>query len=164
MTQIQPPEPLDDSHELDTFDSGNPQLNHWLKSKATKNESSGASRTFVVTFNQQVIGFYCLAAGAIDHQEAPGKVKRNMPNPIPVIVIGRLAVDLNWQNQGIGSGLLKHAILKSIEVSQQLGVRAILVHALDQAAYEFYLKRGFIASPVSPYTLMITLKDAINAI
>jgi len=158
MTEISVPAPLSATHILDAFDCGEPVLNEWLKRRALKNENSGASRTFVVCRDNQVIGYYALATGSVMRKEAPGKVRRNMPEPVPVMVLSRLAVDRNAQSSGIGRGLLRDAILRTLVVSQQAGLKALLVHALSQDARKFYLRCGFLESPLDPMVLMITLK------
>ncbi|NCT56311.1 MAG: GNAT family N-acetyltransferase [Legionella sp.] len=159
MGKISAPEPIADTHLLDTFESGEPVLDHWLKHRAIDNDSRGASRTFVVHDNHRVIGYYSLATGSITTQEAPGNVRRNMPNPIPVMVLGRLAVDQTWQKHGIGKGLLKDAVLRTAKVSHDVGIRALLVHAISESAKHFYKRYGFVESPMTPMTLMLTMKD-----
>lgn len=106
---------------------------------------------------QNVIGYYALAAGAVSHEIAPGRVKRNMPDPVPVAVLGRLAVHAGWMNQGIGRGLLKDAIQRTLQLAEQMGIRALLCHAIDENAKAFYLKHGFIESPIDPMTVMLSL-------
>lgn len=154
---ISQPQPLDDTHALDTFDSGNPQLDTWLAKRARQNHRNGASRCFVVCEGSIVVGFYALAAGAVTHTEVPGRIKRNMPDPIPAIVLGRLAVHKDWASQGIGSGLLKDAILRSLRMTADVGVRVMLCHAVDEKAKRFYLKHGFLTSPIDELTLMLPL-------
>jgi GNAT superfamily N-acetyltransferase len=151
------PEPIAEHHELEGFDSGEPELDTWLRKRALANERERASRTFVVSLDGVVVGYYCLAAGSVSHADAPGSVRRNMPQPIPVIVLGRLAVDRKWKGKGLGAGLLKDAVLRSIRISQELGARALLVHAISESAREFYLKFGFTESPVHRMTLMLNL-------
>jgi GNAT superfamily N-acetyltransferase len=151
------PEPIGEHHDLEPFDSGEPELDTWLRKRALANERERASRAFVVCSGAVVVGYYCLAAGSVAHTDTPGSIRRNMPQPIPVIVLGRLAVDRRWSAKGIGAGLLKDAVLRSIRVSQELGARALLVHAISPAAREFYLKFGFIESPINPMTLMLNL-------
>ncbi|HVR82373.1 MAG TPA: GNAT family N-acetyltransferase [Luteimonas sp.] len=155
---ISAPSPLSDAHRLDDFRCTSPDLAKWLIERARKNHREGASRCFVVCDEQRnVIGYYALAAGAVSHELAPGSVKRNMPDPIPVAVLGRLAVHQNWVGCGIGSGLLKDAVLRTLQTSRELGIRALLCHAIDEAAKDFYLRRGFVASPMDPLTLMLSL-------
>lgn len=161
---ITAPGPISNSHDVSGFDCGNDSLNDWLQKRAIKNEKNGASRTFVVCNSNVVIGYYSLAVGAVAREEASGKVRRNMPEPIPVMILGRLAVDRHWQGKKIGVGMLKDAILRTLVVAEQAGIRAMLVHALSEAAKQFYLQCGFHESPVNDMTLMITLDEARNAI
>lgn len=164
MGQISSPESLLAKHSIDLFDCGVVSLNEWLKRRALKNELLGASRTFVVCKKTQVIGYYALAMGSIMHQHTPNKLRRNMPDPIPVMVLGRLAVDKKWQSTGIGQGLLKDAVLRTLIVSQQVGVKALLIHTISEEAKRFYLRNGFIESPHDPTTLLATLKDIQNCL
>jgi GNAT superfamily N-acetyltransferase len=159
---ISAPEKLTRAHDLSQFQCGEPELDDWLKRRALHNEETGASRTYVVCMNHRVAGYYALAAGAAAHATAPGRVRRNMPNPVPVMVIGRLAIDLNFQGQGIGSSLLRDAIRRTVQAAEIAGIRAILVHAISENAKRFYQKWGFIPSPIDPMTLMITVAEAAN--
>ena len=161
MGKISAPEPVTTTHSLNNFDCGVQTLNQWLKRQAIANEISGASRTFVVCEHQHVIGFYALATGSVRRSDAPGKIKRGMPDPIPVMILGRLAVDLQWQQKGVGPGLLKDAVLRTIAVSQQAGIRALLVHTLSEKAKNFYLRHGFQESPFNPMTVMLNLPKKI---
>lgn len=155
---MQAPQPLAQMHDLSIFDCGEPVLNEWLKRRAFANQVSGASRTFVVSGERnQVLAYYSLAAGAIALGEAIGSVRRNMPDPIPVMVLGRLAVDRSCQGQQLGSALLKDALLRTVSVAENVGIRALLVHAINDAAKQFYVQRGFQQSPINPYTLMLKL-------
>lgn len=162
--QIHPPEPLNPSHQTNEFDSGNSALNDWLKQRSKKNEDQRGSRTYVVCVDNTVVAYYCLASGGIAHTVATGKVRRNMPDPIPAVVIGRLAVDQRWQGKGIGSGLLRDAVLRTLKASEIVGIRAIFVHAISEEAKQFYEKHGFTASPISPMLLMVKLDDAIASL
>jgi GNAT superfamily N-acetyltransferase len=164
MAKLSAPAPLLATHVMDEFDCGEPVLNDWLRKRALKNENSGASRTFVVCQNNKVVGYYVLATGSVMHQHAPSKVRRNMPEPIPVMILGRLAVSKHMQSAGLGRGLLRDAILRTLGVSKQAGIRALLVHALSDAAHKFYRQCGFVESPVDTMVLMITLKDAARNI
>ncbi len=157
MGKITAPEQLGAHHEICNFDCGASALNDWLTKQALKNAVSGASKTYVVCNSQEVIGYYALATGSISRQQAPGNIRRRMPEPIPVIVLGRLAVALNWQGSGVGPGLLKDAVARSLSVAQQVGVRALLVHALDMKAKGFYTHHGFKEPPIDPMTLMLNL-------
>ena len=164
MGAITAPEPITPSHLIEAFACGIPVLDDWLKRRALKNEVSGASRTFVVCHDGQVVGYYALATGSVEHRDAPGKLRRNMPDPIPMMVLGRLAVDQRWQRAGIGRGLLKDAVLRSVSVSQQAGVKALLVHVLSEDAKTFYVRNGFLESPLDPMTLIISLQDAAHCL
>ncbi|MEB3336297.1 MAG: GNAT family N-acetyltransferase [Leptolyngbyaceae bacterium] len=162
--KLQPPEKLRVSHDLEHFDSGNAQLDHWLKHRALKNELEGASRTYVLCQNQTVIAYYCLANGAIAQTIAIGRVRRNMPDPIPVMILGRLAVDQQWQSRGIGRSLLRDAILRTLNAAEIAGIRAILVQAISEEAKQFYEKHGFAASLLDPMILMVKVSDARAAL
>ena len=128
------------------------------------NEERGASRTYVLCVENRVVGYYALAVGAVTHADAPGRVRRNMPDPVPVMIIGRLAIDQVMQGHSIGPALLRDAVLRTIQAAEIAGIRAILVHAISDRAKRFYEKWGFIPSPVDPMTLMITLAEAQKAI
>jgi len=164
MGEITAPEPITEAHPIESFSCDVPVLDEWLKRRALKNEVSGASRTFVICQDEQVVGYYTLATGSVEHRNAPGKIRRNMPNPIPVMVLGRLAIDQQWQHTGMGRGLLKDALLRSLSVSKQAGIRALLVHALSEDAKHFYTRNGFLESPFDPMTLMIALQDAAHCL
>ncbi len=157
------PEKLRADHDLSEFTCGEPSLDDWLRRRALRNESSGASRTYVVCVGQRVVGYYALAVGAVAPAGAPGSVGRNMPAPAPVIVIGRLAVDEKFQGLRIGPVLLRDAILRTLQAGEIAGILAMLVHAISERARCFYVDCGFIASPVDPMTLMITLAEAAKA-
>ena len=158
--QLGPPEPLTASHRLDDFDCGEAVLDDWLKRRALSNQASGASRTFVVTDEgDQVRGYYAMAAGAVSHQLATSGVRRNMPDPVPVMVLARLAVDRRAQGLHLGAALLQDAVNRAVAVSQNAGVRALLVHALHEKARQFYERYGFQPSPTHPLTLMLRLSS-----
>jgi GNAT superfamily N-acetyltransferase len=158
------PEKLNPAHDLSQFGCGELELDDWLKRRALHNEESGASRSYVVCIGRQVVGYYALSAGAAAHRDAPGRVKRNMPNPVPVMVIGRLAIDLKFQGRGIGTALLKDAVLRTVQAAEIAGIRAILVHAINESARRFYQKLGFMESPTNPMTMMITIKAAADTL
>lgn len=162
--EITSPQKIHHDHNLAKFDSGEPVLDNWLRRRALKNEDSGASRTYVICMKNCVIGYYALAVGAVEVAKAPGKVKRNMPDPIPVVIIGRLAIDKNFQGRGLGPALLRDAVLRVVQAADIAGVRAILVHALNKDALKFYQHCGFLPSPVDTMTLMITVADAKNTL
>jgi GNAT superfamily N-acetyltransferase len=153
---------LSTEHDLNNFDSGEHSLNDWLRRKALKNQKSGASRTFVIGHHKRIVGYYCLSAGAIAQEKAPKTFRRNMPDPLPVLVLGRLAIDIKYHNKGLGSALLRDAMLRAVHVSDDAGIFAILVHALSEPAKQFYLSRGFIESPLQSMTLMMTMRTVIS--
>lgn len=156
--QLAAPEPLSIGHRIDAFDCGEPVLDEWLRKRAIGNQSSGASRTFVVAdASGRVMGYYALAAGAVAHATATSAVRRNMPDPVPVLVLGRLAVDRQAQGMKLGASLLQDAVKRAIGVSADAGIRALLVHALSEPAKQFYLHYGFQASTLHPMTLMMRL-------
>jgi GNAT superfamily N-acetyltransferase len=157
---LKAPEPLALDHELDAFESGEATLDEWLKRRARRNEAEGASRTFVLCAGRRVVGYYSLAAGSILHGAATGKVRRNMPDPVPVLLLARLAVDRSCQGKGLGADLLSNAVLRAIGAADTVGVRAILVHAISDGAKSFYEKHGVRASAFEPMTLMITIDEA----
>jgi GNAT superfamily N-acetyltransferase len=154
------PEPLALDHDLEAFESGVATLDDWLRRRARSNEADGASRTFVICAGRRAVGYYSLAAGSILHTAATGKVRRNMPDPVPVLLLGRLAVDRNWHGKGLGADLLADAVLRAIGAAESIGVRAIIVHAISEEAKSFYEKHGFRPSPIEPMTLMITIAEA----
>ena len=158
------PEKLTSHHHLEDFNSGSSVLDDWLRQKALVNDLQGASRTYVVCSDNNVIGFYCLANGAIARHSAPSKVRRNMPDPIPVMLLGRLAVDKQWQGQGIGKALLKDAILRTLTAAQIAGIRGLMVHALSTEAAAFYEGFGFIPSPQDPLLLILKINDALASL
>jgi GNAT superfamily N-acetyltransferase len=158
LLMLKAPTPIDASHLHSTFDSGEPHLDEWLKKRALKNHASGASRCFVLCNGEQVIGYYSLSAGAISHAASPKALRRNMPDPLPVLLLGRLAIDKHHQNQGIGQALLRDAMLRATRVAADAGVFALLVHAMSEQAKRFYLSRGFVLSPHEPMTLLMTIE------
>ena len=160
LNAVRPPEKFSATHDLTDFDSGEPLLDEWLRRRALQNEASGSSRTYVVCEGKKVVGYYALAVGAAVHAVAPGRVRRNMPDSLPVMVLGRLAVDKRHQRRGIGVGLLRDAVLRTMQAAEIAGIRAILVHSISMAAKRFYEACGFISSPIDPLTVMITVAEA----
>lgn len=153
------PEPLAPHHRIAAFESGEQALDDWLKRRAASNQASGATRTFVACEGDAVIGYYALASSAIAVEEAPGRFRRNMPDPVPVVVLARLAVARSHQGQGLGRALFQDAARRVFQAADTIGIRGIIVHALTQEAREFYLRLGFDPSPLDPMTLMATLAD-----
>jgi len=152
------PQPLTSVHLLNDFECGEHTLDEWLKRRAMSNQLNGASRTFVVVDEEsRVCGYYAMAAGAVSHQLATSAVRRNMPDPVPVMVLGRLAVDRRAQGIKLGAAMLQDAVNRAIVVSQNTGVRALLVHAISDRAKQFYEHYGFQESPQHPMTLMLRL-------
>lgn len=162
--EIRAPEHLTPEHDLAAFDSGVPALDDWLKRRALANEGAGGSRTYVVCAGGRVIGYYALATGSVALAAATGRVRRNMPDPVPVMVLARLAVDRAYQDQGLGADLLRDATLRIFQAAEIGGIRAILVHAISEEAKRFYRRHGFVESPIDPMTLMITIADVKRAI
>lgn len=157
---LKAPTLLTDAHDLAAFDSGVASLDDWLRRRARANQSSGASRTYVVEDASRVVAFYCLSSGAMALIEAPGRIKRNMPDPVPIAVLGRLAVDRAYHRIGLGVALLKDAVLRTTQAAGILGIRGLLVHAISDNAKAFYEHHGFIASPTQPMTLVLSIKTA----
>lgn len=152
------PAPLSPEHRLDSFACGVAVLDDWLRRRALANQASGATRTFVVTDEAQVVmGYYALAAGAVAHEQATRSVRQNMPDPVPVMILARLAVDARAQGMKLGAALLQDALHRCMRVSRNAGVRAMLVHALDERARGFYEHYGFKASPAHPMTMMLRI-------
>ena len=156
---IAAPEPLTAHHQLESFASGNESLDRWLKTRALRNQASGASRTFVACEGASVCAYYALASSAVVVNAATSRLRRNMPDPIPVVVLGRLAVDRTLHGKGIGRALVRDACLRMIQAADMIGIRSMLVHALSDDARRFYERLGFEPSPLDPMTLMVTLAD-----
>lgn len=152
MGALGAPQPLDAGHALDAFDCGNPALNEWLIRHARQAHASGSARTYVVVDDQRIAGYFSLAVGQIDSLDAP--------SPIPVVILARLAVAMVDQGRGLGVGMLQDAILRTLAVADQAGVRALLTHPIDEAAARFYMRFGFEASPAREQQLILLLKDA----
>ncbi|MHB8248441.1 MAG: GNAT family N-acetyltransferase [Acidithiobacillus sp.] len=153
------PAPLDVRHDLDGFHCGEESLDHWLRRRALKNQISGASRTFVVCSANRVVAYYSLASSVVLPKAATGPFRRNMPDPIPVVVLGRLAVDLSLQGAGLGRALVRDAGFRVLQAADAIGIRGLIVHAISVEAKRFYEGVGFDPSPIDPMLLMITTKD-----
>lgn len=156
---LRAPELLTAEHDLGGFDCGTPSLDDWLRRRATQNQTSGASRTFVVCDDERVAGYYALAASAVAPDAATGRFRRNMPDPVPVAVLGRLAVDKAYQGKGLGRALFRDAALRLLAAAGSIGIRGMLVHAISDDAKAFYLGLGLEVSPLEPMTLMATVAD-----
>ena len=133
------PVPVAANHDLMKFDCGEPSLDEWLRHRALRNESR-FSRTYVIGAGPRVIAFVCISAGSVDRAAAPGRLRRNAPDVIPVAVIGRLAVDREYAGKGLGADLLADAFRRIVSASQNLGIAAVMVHAKSEAAKRFYMK------------------------
>lgn len=153
------PVPLEAHHLTEGFACGAESLDHWLKRRALKNQVQGASRTYVVCENNQVVAYYALASGAVLVIEATGRFRRNMPDPIPMVVLGRLAVDSSLHGKGFGRALVRDAGMRVLQAADVIGIRGMTVQALSDEAKVFYEHVGFEPSPIDPRLLMITLTD-----
>nr|WP_294501510.1 GNAT family N-acetyltransferase [uncultured Rhodopila sp.] len=158
------PEPLGEAHALVDFDSGVASLDDWLKRQARGNQASGASRTFVVAEGRRVVAYYAIASGGIGVDSALGRFRRNMPNPIPVVLLGRLAIDRAWQGRGLGRALFRDCAGRVLLAADTIGIRGIVVHTVSEEAKTFYLALGFEVSPLDPMMLMVTLGDVEAAL
>ena len=154
---INAPVLLTAEHAIDQFNCGTPNLDGWLKTRALPNQTTGASRTYVLREGNRVVGFYALASGSVSMADAPGRIKRNMPDPIPVMILARFAIDMNFQGKGLGANLLRDAVLRTIQAAKIGGIRALLAHAKDESAAAFYERNGFIPSPIRPLTMFLPL-------
>ena len=153
-------EKLGESHDLGQFNCGKPPLDSWLKKFALINQSNKSARTYVVHRGGAVIGYFSLAAGSVAKEEAPERIVQGLANhPVPVVLLARLAVDVTEQGKGLGSALLKDALLRIVEAADVIGVRAVLVHALDEEVRGFYEHHDFERSPVHDMQLMLLMKD-----
>jgi predicted N-acetyltransferase YhbS len=161
---LKAPEPLSERHAIADFNSGVPSLDEWLRRRALANQASGASRTFVVCDGDSVIGYYALASGAVSVVAAPGRFRRNMPDPIPVVLLARLAVARSHQGQSLGRSLFRDAARRVINAADAIGIRGILVHAISDQAKAFYLALGLEPSHLDAMTLMATLADLRGAL
>ncbi|MBC8017699.1 MAG: GNAT family N-acetyltransferase [Verrucomicrobia bacterium] len=158
---LSPPVLLSKEHVLADFASGVASLDDWLKRRAYPNQVSGASRTYVVTEGQRVVGFYCLAFGALALSDTPGPLRRNMPDPVPMGILGRLAVDRVFHGKGLGVALLQDAVIRTAQAGGIIGIRGLLVHAISAEAKAFYEYHGFLASPTQQMTLILSLKGML---
>jgi GNAT superfamily N-acetyltransferase len=160
-TRLSAPVPLAVEHDLSGFDCGEPMLDDWLKQRALKNESR-FSRTYVVCDGNPVVGYFCISAGAVERMAAPGKVRRNAPDTIPVSVIGRLAVSRDHAGRGLGADLLSDALRRIAVASQSIGMGAVLVHAKDDRAKRFYMACAeFIEYPADSRTLFLPIETVV---
>ena len=155
------PEPLSSKSPIAGFDCGKPSLNDWLQKHALQAQGSGSARTFVVTDNASVLGYYSLVVGQVEPMGATERIRKGMGQyPFPTMLLARLAVGTAAQGQGIGMGLLQDAICRTLNVAEQAGIRALLTHAINDAAARFHQRFGFEPSPLGQGQLLLLLKDA----
>jgi GNAT superfamily N-acetyltransferase len=157
--KLSAPEPLAARHQLGGFACGEPILDQWLQRRARANQVTGASRTFVSCEACAVVAYYALASSAVTVAAAPGRFRRNMPDPIPVVVLARLAVAKSHHGRGIGRAMFQDAARRVIHAADAIGIRGLIVHALSEDAAAFYQQLGFDTSPLDPMSLMVTLAD-----
>lgn len=158
------PTPIHAEHDTSNFECGQISLDDWLKRRALANHESGASRTYVVTERNRIIAYYALCSGALACAEATGKLRRNMPDPIPMAILGRLAIDQQFQGAGLGHALFRDAVFRILSAADAIGIRGLIVHALSEDAANFYRKLGLDPSPLTPNTLMVTLAELREAL
>lgn len=162
---LQGPASLEARHRLESFDCGKPTLNEWLLRHARQAQGSGSAKTFVVTDDDFVVGYFSLTVGQVDTLEAPERIRKGMGQyPIPVVILARLAVSIQAQGKGIGVGMLQDAIHRTLLIAEQAGIRAMLTHPIDAEASRFYTRFGFTASPLSNKQLLLLLKDARHSL
>ena len=158
---LQGPEPLGADHRLEGFDCGKATLNDWLVRYARQAQASGSAKTFVVTDDQRVVGYFSLTVGQVDSLDAPERIRKGTGQyPIPVVILARLAVARQDQGRGIGVGMLQDAIRRTLTIAEQAGIRALLTHPIDDNAARFYRRFGFVPSPLAEQQLLLLLKDA----
>lgn len=155
------PEPLAAQHRLEDFDCGKPALNEWLLRHARQAQASGSAKTFIVSGDDRVAGYFSLTVGQVDTHQAPERIRKGLGQyPLPVVILTRLAVSRQHQQQGIGFGMLQDAIRRTFLIAEQAGIRAMLTHPIDDDAARFYSRFGFLASPLREQQLLLLLKDA----
>lgn len=154
------PELLTEAHVVSAFDCGRAALNDWLKRRGLANQQSGSSRTWVIADDQsRVVAYYASSTASVLRATAPKSFGRNQPDELPAILLGRLAVDIQHQGRGLAAALLRHFLLKAIEVGERVGVRLVLTHAKDEEARRFYEHYGFVESPIDALTMMLVLPE-----
>lgn len=158
-------EKLRADHAIEAFDCGEPSLNNWLKKHALQNQGSNAAQTYVGLVDEVVVGYYSLAVGQVEYADAPERLKKGLArHPVPVMLLARLAVHKDWQRKGVGRGLLKDAVLRTLQAAGIAGIRALAVHAKDDAARQYYEQFDFVASPTDALHLFVLLKDVRRAV
>ena len=158
-------EKLRPDHPVEAFDCGKPALNNWLKKHALQNQGAHAAQTYVGLVDEVVVGYYSLAVGQVEYADAPERLKKGLAHhPVPIMLLARLAVHKDWQRKGVGRGLLKDAVLRTLQAAGIAGIRALAVHAKDDEARQYYEQFDFVASPTDPLHLFVLLKDVRRAV
>jgi GNAT superfamily N-acetyltransferase len=153
-------EKLDRHHKIEDFDCGQFSLDRYLKRYALMNQQADGAQTYVGISGEEIIGYYTLVFGDVTYDDAPDRLRKGLSrHPVPVMILARLAVGLTWQGQGVGAGLLRDAMQRTIQAANIAGLRAFIVHAKDDKARQFYQHFDFIPSPTDPYHLYLLLKD-----
>lgn len=154
---------MDDS--VDAFDCGQPDLNHYLRRYAWSNQKANSAQTYISCADSVIAGYYSLSVAGVDHAGTPSRITKGLArHPVPVMLLARLAVDLDFQRQGLGAALLKDALLRTVQAADIAGIRAVIVHAKDEAAQQWYLRFGFEPGPINPFHLFLLLKDIQHAV
>jgi GNAT superfamily N-acetyltransferase len=160
MNEARSIEKLRRDHPIDAFDCGQESLNQWLRKHALQNQGAGAAQSYVGLVGGVVIGYYSLAVGQIEYIDAPERLRKGLArHPVPIMLLARLAVDKSWQKKGVGRALLRDAVLRTLQAAEIAGIRALAVHAKDDAARRYYEQFDFEASPADPLHLLVLLKD-----
>jgi GNAT superfamily N-acetyltransferase len=158
-------EKLHRGHSLDTFDCGREALNRFLIRFALPNQQASASQTYVALAGEEIAGYYTLVVGQVEYSDAPDRLTKGLArHPVPIMLLARLAIATSWQGKGLGGGLLKDAMLRTLQASDIAGIRAFAVHAKDEGSKSFYERFDFIASPSDPFHLFRLLKDIRGAL
>jgi GNAT superfamily N-acetyltransferase len=153
-------EKLQRSHATEDFDCGDETLNRFFSRHALQSQQAGASQTYVALSGEEIVGFHTLVVGQVEHEGAPERMVEGLArHPVPVMILARLAVAMAWQGRGVGAGLLKDAMLRTLQAADIAGIRALLVHAKDEPARAFYERFDFTPSPTDPLHLFVLLKD-----
>ena len=160
MSEERRVEKLRREHVLDAFDCGQPDLNAWPIRYALQNQSASSAQTYVGLVNESVVGYYSLAVGQVEYSDASERLRKGLArHPVPIMLLARLAVHKEWQGKGVGRALLRDAILRTVQASEIAGIRALVVHAKDDAAKRYYEQFDFVSSPTDPLHLFVLLKD-----
>ena len=150
--------------DVSSFSCGTEEIDDWFRRRAFKGQQLGNANVFVFDHDGRVLGFYALASGGLERSAAPSRVSRNAPDPVPVLLLARLGVDLTAQGRGIGRRLLQDALLRSVGIAEQVGFRALLIHCQDFAARDYYLKQvpGFLPSPTDELHLLLPMAGLVD--